>query len=545
MKQIKLLFLLFATVLAGCSSNDDITTPNGDNGDGKGTQTIINSGVQSIPLVAPKGTENVIVKYTSEGTEKTFVVPFVTLYETGNNSLVNGQVTLFSAKPAIISITDDADNVLAENILLSGRQFSTASTSSAVAKGKEMAYYFIARDKGEGAQYKESDYYPTSSYGGPYVGAMNYGYIYSEGVNWETDSNGSRYIYSSDGSAISDLLSEIPDLTGHENSKVANFLNYNTETQEIVWNTIKEVDGKWFVYGLVKSKSANNGDNSDKGENPGGDKGELVDSIIPSPVNPDAPTTEQKKLEGIYHNCGVLMWDNDGDKDYNDLVVDYDMEYRSSNSGVAPYIKIVMHLRAMSKNNINRVDFNFDNLERYVAPNDDFDIWFHGISINDTEEHRLNHKYDNGEALPIPFNSTNCKLIPGWDKEKSSAYVDNLQWLLTNATDGWYKYDEHGCYNLTQDSWNRKPFATLYLELHPTEWTADGDMRTNIINALNVTKQYFTVDGESGDYIIAPNQTPHTAEGYTFKEAFPNYPNAGWYKNAKRYNKECVVDVRL
>lgn len=520
MKKIYSFALMGAALFwfAGCSSDDEVIDQgNTEQNQTVATKVVTESGVQEIPLVVTRGTSDVTVKYTSNGQPAEMKVPFTQTSQRNGSSLVSGKVTLYSPTATCVNIFN-GNNLVAENVLLTGTQTKAKVQSTSETVGDTDAWFFVRIDNSilENHDWsgKSSElFYPQLANGNSDYSKK--GRIYTEGIDWKTSDNEPYYIYSSDGSATAPLLAEIPEFTAEDFPEAirADFDNY-----KIIWYVVKkqasESDG-WHVDGYLTTK-----DNNTVTPTTGEDK---EDSVIVKPVDPDQPSTDVEKSEdGIYHDSGVMLYDNDGDKDYNDLVVDYDVEARFPKDGNFPYIKIVMHLRALSCNRLDKVSMNFDKLDQYVCAADDMNITFHDVRIQDTPY----------EDVP---DFTDCWLQPERSGDLSIS-VSRLQWLLNNDNEnGWYQLDENGWYNVTNESFNGKPFATLTVMLYPKEGSTEEDIEQAVANILDVARQSFSfgdeVGGEdTGDYIIAPTGTAHVEEGSNIYEAYPNYPNDGWWE---------------
>ena len=531
-------FLIGGIIFSGCSSDDNLAdgsiSPNGGNGK---AIVITNSGVERIPLVVEKGTKAVKLVYTSGGAKKSFTAKFTETSSAGNSSMVGGYATVYSKMPMVVDVYD-GNNLVAENLQLKGRQAKMANATPAQGTERE-AYFFIRTDgKIPGFSAESSlKYYPQNADGTTHAGDINRGKIETDlgkigikELHWTYPNGGDiiRYLFSSDGSAVAPVILEEPDITKIK----LDGKDIDTTKYKVVWYVAKEqtnsANHPWHVDGVLVEKS-NNGPVVDK---------DTADVVIPTP--PENPDNVSKTEDGIYHDGGVMEYDCDGDKDYNDLVVDYDVEARFPKDDNFPYIKIAMHLRALSGcSSIDSVSLDFKDLDKYVCPNDDMNITFQGIAIDKTPN------YDSDPQYNIP-DFKDCALKPFVDGNLSVG-VGNLQWLVNNGNkNGWYKLDENGWYNVTQESFNGKPFATLSVMLYPKSDMTDADIEQAVANILDVTRKSFKFNGRDGDYIIAPVGTPHVVQGYTFKEAFPNYPNEGWWKNddeKQNFDPEKVVDI--
>lgn len=574
MKKIKLLMLGCAALLAGCSSEDEAVVAEQEvqpEASVVGTLVVTQSGVTEIPLVAAKGTKTVTVEYPSNGNLTRMSVPFKQTSSRTNGSLVSGSISLYSATATCVNVYDGTSKI-GENILLPGF-VAEHRTTTATRWGGEWnlnhpgqkvgdtdAYFFVRIDDevvgnihGSNGQ-NSSEYYPQSQQGESVFASVNKGRIQTEGVKWQQGTNGvSNYVYSSDGSGTADILKEIPDFLGNQQSVFGEYL-FDPNFYKIIWYTVKYQDGVWHVDGLVTKIEKETIDptptpDPDPTPTPDPDPDptptptptpdpvpEPIDTIVPSPVNPDVPSDTVRKEDAIYHNAGVMMYDKDGDKDYNDLVVDYDVEARFPKAdGQFPYIKLTMHLRAMSNEcDLNKVSMNLKDLENYVCPSDDMYITIQGVNVKD-----LSYKY------PDAIKNTELKPSVSIDGDVIAS-LENLGWVLTNKTEGWYELDEHGCYNLTQETFNGKPFATLSIMLYPKSDASEAEIEVAIAGILDVAKQSFNFDAGEGDYIIAPVGTPHVSEPYGFEETFPKYPEEGWWLyNAEQqnYDAEKVVNI--
>lgn len=555
MKALKLFPLLAAAVLAGCSSDDTIATDGGTAQGGNDAATLIveASGVETVSVVAPKGTDSLTVEYLSGGAAKSFSVPFTTVSGDEKSSFVKGYIKLYSPTETAVTIKNGS-NVIAENVILKGFVTSPSLKGSTQTAGDRDAYYVV---------YLSDELESLDPAGECKTGVrLNGGRVNTNAdIDWEYiySKANDKVISSPDGSGLAEALAVIPDFFAAKNSifpaSVANVINSND--YEIVWTFIQvPSNGRDVrVAGHLQKKQTESTDKGDTGKIDKGDtdeSGTKDPSVVPSPSTPDQPTTDQKTLEGIYHYNGTMMWDCSGDEDFNDLVLDYDVEYRSTNSGLFPYIKIVAHVRAMSadaKNfdNLDRVNIGFKNLNQFMGENKALDITFHTVSYTDKA------KMDENGIPFYRYGTPGCGLVPVWQEnyDYNCASITGLQWILTNGTQGWYDLDSEGNYNLTQESLNGKPFATLSIELHPDEgdYTKFGaDVRTQILDILTDMAvcpdfSFSKAGGQSCSslYRIAPSMTPHVKAGSTFKKAFPNYPADGWYDT---FNANEVVNVK-
>lgn len=518
MKQKLLTPVALAMLLAftACSSDDDTAglTP-AETTDFAPTQVVKTSGLKSIPVVATRDTKSVTVEYLSGGKTTQLAVPFTATGTAENSALVSGTVQLYSATPATVNVLGGSQ-VLAENVLLPGLT-TTASAGEKV--GDTDAYFFVRIDQSilNGGSYlgqSSTKFYPQTAYGGSSF--TKKGRITTEGQTWSSDENSSSYIYSKTGAGTASVINEIPEFTAGDfvaamrpseyQKFAANFDNY-----KIIWYLVHypTSDNKWHVDGYLTYK-----DNTEIEPTEGDKNKENTD--VPTPIDPDVPDVP-KTEDGIYHDAGVLLYEYDNEvKDYNDLVVDYDVEARFPKDGNFPYIKVVMHLRALSSKDINSVSINFDELQDLVCPADDMNISFHGVNIQDLPQ---------GD---IP-DFSGCTLQPTQTGNLELG-VDNVQWILTNDNaSGWYNLDGSGYYNVTPETFNGQPFATVTFMLYPKEDSTEADIEQAVANIISVASKSFKVNGQTGDYIIAPVGTPHAIEGKTFEEAFPDYPNGEWW----------------
>lgn len=519
--------------LAGCSSDDDTTglSP-GETEEFAATQVVKTSGLKTIPVVATRGTESVTVEYLSGGKTAQISAPFNVTSSADNSALVSGTVQLYSSTPTTVNILSGTD-VLAENVLLPGLT-TTASTGEKV--GDTDAYFFVRIDKEilNGGSYtgqSASKFYPQTAYGGSSF--TKKGRITTEGQTFYSDDYSSNYIYSLTGAGTADVINEIPEFTAADFVQAMSPSEYrefaaNFDNYKIIWYLVHypTSDNKWHVDGYLTYKDTDEIEPTDEDKN-------KENSDVPKPVDPDEPDDPDtpdvpKTDDGIYHESGVLLYEYDNEViDYNDLVVDYDIEARFPKDGNTPYIKVVMHLRALSSKDINSVSIDFDELQDLVCPADDMNISFHGVNIQDLPQ------------ADIP-DFSDCTLQPT-QQGNLELGVDNVQWILTNDNaSGWYNLDGSGYYNVTPETFNGQPFATVSFMLYPKEDSTEEDIEQAVANILSVATQSFKVNGKTGNYIIAPTGTPHAIEGTTFFDAFPDYPNEGWWTS---YNEDNVIKI--
>lgn len=528
---------MVAALFVGCSSEEEALAPEAVETQTEAAKLVVTeSGVVDIPLVATRGTSKVTVQYTSAGTSVRMDVPFTQVSQQTNGAMVSGYARVYSATPTCVNVYD-GDALVGENILLPGMvTTATATTRAASPEVGDMDAMYVVRFDGDQPIGDDGDSETPGYLFHPYhdmtghitANTATMGRIYTEGMEWNYDGT-VPYIYSSDGSAVAPYLATVPDVLA--NPYWFDATGYSKDDYKVIWYKVKKYDREsYVVYGLVTKKDA-------KEVTPLPYDEKLTDTVLPAPVDPDQPTDDQVKQDGIYHNNGVVMYDRDGDKDYNDLVVDYDVEARFPKAdGQFPYVKLTMHLRAMgSEANLDNVSMAFKGLNDYVCEQDDFNITFHGISSD-----KLGH--DVPEA--VRHNTLVPSVEAGTDNLRAT--IGGLGWVLSNKTPGWYDLDEHGCYNLTQQTFNGKPFATLSVMLYPKSDATEADVEAEIASILDVAKQGFLFNGGTGDYIVAPVGTPHVAEPYSFGEAFPMYPEAGWWTydgDQHNYDAAKVVNI--
>lgn len=326
------------------------------------------------------------------------------------------------------------------------------------------------------------------------------------------DHNTTHYIYSADGSAVAATIVEQPDVNA---LLQGTNLTFNPETQKVIWYVTKFTYGSWHVDGvIVKKETQELKDDAEKPKN-------LIGQSVTSVHAQDA--TEASPAQGVLHNGGVAMFESDGDMDYNDLVVDFDVETRYTEENF-PYVKLVMHLRALSVRDIRRVALNLDGFEDLVAAEDDFAITVRETNIQNTPK---TDETDPSYNLP-DFRDTGLT-VGRLDNQGLEA--GNVQWLLENGNQhGWFKLDASGWYNVTQEDFNGKPFMTVEAMHYPKE---GADVQGTVNKLISTLSHSFLLNGVAAEPIIVPTLTPHTAEGFTLRQAFPTYPTEGWWSDAK------------
>lgn len=529
------LLMMSAALFSACSSDDDdVAGGNDTETDGTTSATVLTYGVQKIPLVVTKGTTDVTVEYSSDGKTTRVTAPFKQTSSASNSSMVSGYVLLYSPTATNVTIYNGS-KVVAENISLAGK--TTTATQRALTKDasstKKTAYFYVRKDVAVDESPQSSKlYYPQTAGGGSEKTDANKGEIetdltkVSNAISWKGD-DGKQYVYSSDGSATEGIIfQEVPSYFKGENfvklleqlkidTKAADF---NVDDYYIIWYVVKKQADDWHVDGAVVKKPQTEVTKDD--DTPTGD-----DTKITHVTKPDA---DNNVSDGLYHNGGVMLYDGDGDKDYNDLVVDYDIEARFPKTGnkyTFPYIKIVMNLRAFSSASLDSVSINMDGLKDYVCKNDDMYITFQGVDKEKTP-------CTVGKVTIPDFSGSNCSLkasVTG----NTAITASNLQWLLNNGNaSGWYDLDANGFYNVTQQSFNGKPYATLSVMLYPKEGTealTSAQIEETIDKIMDVAENSFTFNGKKGDYYIAPVGTAHAVEGSTLTEAFPKFPATEWW----------------
>lgn len=508
MKQFMKLGALGALLaLAGCSSSDDAMP---DTASGMGTaQTVLESGVKEIPVVVTRGTTAVTVKYKSAGKDAELSVPFTQTASHTNSALVSGHIRLYSATPTSVDLYDGTTRI-GQDVLLPGRVLGTAATTG-TATATQNAYYLVCIDEriAGGQPFNGQDlthFYPKDEKGDPGYGGSygNTGQVQTDGVDWYTTNDGRKYVYSRDGSATAGLLKSIPESAILKSLPVPQIQQDFASKYKIIWYMVQQrtSNGTPRVFGYLTLKDTPKVPNDPL----------YTDRSLPAPVDPDQPST----AEGTYHDAGVMLYDGDGDKDYNDLVVDYDVEARFPKDGQSPYVKVVMHLRALSDKGLDEVGLNLSGLDLYVCPVDDMHVTIHGIDVKDTPL----------DGVP-DFRDCGLTLRQG---DALTLTGGNLQWLLTNGNEhGWFGLDSQGWYNVTQSAFNGKPFATLSFMLYPREAESGEDIEQAVADIMSAAGKGFLFNGKAGNYIIAPVGTPHPAEGSTLAEAFPAYPDGTWW----------------
>lgn len=536
----------FSLLLTACSQDDSLTTvPDNGSGDTGETEIVVKSGVQNIPLTVVKGTKNVRVTYTAGGNAEQMDVPFVqTSASLDGSAMVSGYARLYSESPATVNVIN-GKLTAASGVQLTGRVTKRGHHDDN--DGLAPAYFFVRLDNtvpGVGESEASNLYYPNDN-GASVFNNTNLGYIQTDiskidefkgtGVDWHEGRPGThilKYIFSSNGSLTAPIVKAEPAFL--KDFRLANGEKVDWDKYKVVWYVAKLQNDHYnniplyHVDGVItKKKTTNAGGNGDGNF----DHNDTIPTVKP---NPDVDLNE----DGIYHDAGVLMYEmgemgNDVSVDYNDLVVDYDVEARLPKDGNFPYIKLNMHLRALSCKSLDKLTVNLDGLgDKYLAKSDDMHITIHGLAIDDYEE----------AIKEIPASIVNGCTLKGevaHNGGNTSISVSGLQWLLSNGTPGWYDLDGQGYYNVTQQSFNGKPFATLSVTLYPKTTDSEADVEQAIANVIDVVKDSFTFDGKKGQYVIAPALTPHVQEGSTAAEAFPGFPNGKWWE---KYDDSKVVD---
>ena len=531
--------MMMSTVMFTACSQDEAVGSADDAG--KVVTTQLTSGVQTVPLVVTKGTTAVTVEYTSNGKKEQVSAPFTQTSENANSAMVSGYVLIYSPTATSVTIYN-GDEAVAENVALDGPTVETSGTST-----KANAYFYVRNDgtiPDEGAE-KATKYFPLDNNGKSLMSTVNAAEIetdltkVSPELTWKNDNgkNGTyEYMYSTDGSATEGIIfKEAPSYFIGENFKALLTklgISGNPDDYKIIWYVVKKQKDGWHVDGAVVKKGTTD-----------------VDVTIPDDKNVRVshvvkPDEDNNVGEGLYHNGGVMLYDGDGDKDYNDLVVDYDVEARlpkAGNTYKTPYIKVVMNLRALGAVNLDSVSLNLDGLRDYICVNDDTYITFQGVNKDKTP--------CTVDKWAIPdFSGSNCGLTA---KVSGNTIISagNLQWILNNGNaSGWYKLDPNGLYNETQADFNAKPFATLTVMLYPKEGTeamTAEQIEATINKIMDVAENSFTFNGLKGDYYIAPVGTPHVAEGNKITDVYKNFPDVTkkWWDVSDTNNYDCTKAV--
>lgn len=547
---LALLLMVSAILFSSCSENDAVENEADKNGN---VTTELTSGVQKIPLVVPASTKNVTVEYTSNGVKTESTAPFTQTSTASNSSVVSGYVLLYAPSATSVNIYN-GDTVLAENIPLTGPTKTTtyvtkALSNKTVATSTKAKAYFYVRNDGtipdETAQ-SSKKYFPQTSNGGCVQSEENQGEIetdlskISSTISWQNDNgknNTWQYVYSTDGTATEGIIfKDTPSyFTGDNFITLLKKLGISGDPNDyrIIWYVVKKQSDGWHVDGAVVKKPTAKVDVTVP---------ESKDIHITHVVKPDADNHVE---DGLYHNGGVMLYDADGDKDYNDLVVDYDIETRLPKSGSTsnfPYIKVVLNLRALSCKNLDNVSINLDGLKDYVCDNDDTHITFQGVDKEQTP--------CAVDKWQIPdFSGNNCTLT-ATVSGNTAVTAGNLQWLLNNGNASqWFNLDVNGYYNVTQNSFNGKPFATITVMFYPkagSEAQTSEQIEETIDKIMDVAENSFTFNGKSGDYYIAPVGTPHVAEGYKITDVYKNFPDVSktWWDitDTQNYDYTKAID---
>lgn len=274
--------------------------------------------------------------------------------------------------------------------------------------------------------------------------------------------------------------------------------------------------------------------------------------VVPVEIPSDGKTSTSADAYGnYYHSTGTAFFDTGSDEDYNDAVLDYDIEGRIPSTaeltrGQYPYIKIIIHARAFGDNQIDEAGLDFEGINTdNVMAQDDFNITVGGRNLTDVSA---------TAAEKIKANST-------IGAENSTFSMSGLSWLFgdealatsyTSSKGKNVKFNidsnANGLYNMELADQNKEgELITLAVMLYPKDVSATNmeDWKTKMNDLITtVSKQKFFITLTDGTklnyYVLAPTLTKHTPYPNTLSEAYPDFATfvsstgtekQDWYNN--------------
>lgn len=144
------------------------------------------------------------------------------------------------------------------------------------AEGRYQVFYYIRIDgniPGENeVNLPASAYFPRTSTGKTMVSELNRGYV-NANVDWKSNFKFSKYVYSTDGSAVQSVILEEPTLEDMVNANKGNgddFSGYleNQDKLHFLWYACKKQDSDhvWHIDGILTSKDRTNIAETDYGK---------------------------------------------------------------------------------------------------------------------------------------------------------------------------------------------------------------------------------------------------------------------------------------
>lgn len=142
--------------------------------------------------------------------------------------------------------------------------------------GRYLVYYYIRIDGNIPGSYEVNhpakDYFPRTKAGKTQVCDLNHGYV-AANVDWRACSKFSKYIYSTDGSAVQSIIVEEPtleDLFAADEYPTDDFQGYIDHKDELhfLWYACKKQDADhvWHIDGILTSKDRTDITETDYGE---------------------------------------------------------------------------------------------------------------------------------------------------------------------------------------------------------------------------------------------------------------------------------------
>lgn len=179
--------------------------------------------------------------------------------------------------------------------------------SSFIPSEMDSAYFFIRIDGNlvEGSE-SAKKYYPQKENGTAYQGELNRGVIKTAGVNWKSGEKESRYLFSSNGSALSDLLIEVPNV----HDLVGENLEYDSLTMKVIWYVAKYTYSHWHVDGIIAPRDKESVDDIELPDSIVGDR--ISVSFSPG-ISEDLVCKADDfliRIDGVYVDSLVVKDDN-------------------------------------------------------------------------------------------------------------------------------------------------------------------------------------------------------------------------------------------
>ncbi len=277
----------------------------------------------------------------------------------------------------------------------------------------------------------------------------------------------------------------------------------------------------------------------------------LPEDAVNEYVTSDGPFT-------FYHSSGVAMfddtWPNYGDRDFNDVVLDYDIEVKTVDMAVAPKeawrecVKVVMHLRAVGGGGAKNAGLALEGLDTR-----NIDSYTCKLTLGNYNEvlpkgHLFSPKVDlSGQYPIITFGNVNWMI---WGASGSSATYVNSKTKATQKLNDVTSNNHY--YNVWPGEVNvGGDLVTLTVTFkgksRSSLSTAEGNaMIANFISAvMNTESQNFFITTGNGDEVHLKGYNPTPAySGYgTAAATGVTMDNSTTYSSRDGYVWGCKVPV--